>query len=237
MVIAIILSGGIGSRMGSDRPKQYLDVASRPVLWYCLQKFEQHSVVDRVIVVAAPAWQDYISNLARDLRMEKFAGLADAGSSRQSSIYHGLLKAKEIGAKDDDIVIIHDAVRPCVSDRILLDCVHMLDKADGAMPVLPVKDTVYRSADGTHISALLNRDELFAGQAPESFRFGKYLSVHENLSEEEMDSIRGSCEIAFKSGMKIKLFDGDEKNFKITTPADLEKFRRQVEAENCEEIN
>ena len=222
--------------MGNNRPKQYLDVEGRPILGYCLQKFEQHPMVNQVVIVAVPVWQDYINNLIQDLKMKKFAGFADAGSSRQASIYHGLLKIKENEVKDDDIVIIHDAVRPCVSDRILSDCVNMLAQADGAMPVLPVKDTVYRSTDGEHISALLNRDEIFAGQAPESFRFGKYLSIHEKLSEEELASVRGSCEIAFRAGMKIKMFQGEEGNFKITTPADLEKFRQQIKNESSEEI-
>lgn len=236
MITAIILSGGVGNRMGSDCPKQYLDVEGKPILWYCLRKFAQHPMVDQVIIVAVPVWQEYVNNLIQDLEMEKFIGFADAGTSRQDSIYHGLLKIKEMGAQDDDIVIIHDAVRPCVSERLLSDCVNMLDQADGAMPVLPVKDTVYRSTNGEHISALLNRDEIFAGQAPESFRFGKYFAIHEKLSEGELASVRGSCEIAFRAGMKIKMFEGEEGNFKITTPVDLEKFRQQIKNESSEEI-
>ena len=236
MVTAVILCGGTGTRMKSNQPKQYIEVEGKPILWYCLRVFRKHLLIDRVIIVAAPTWWDYIRDLIQDLKMEKFVGFADAGTSRQNSIYYGLLKIKEIGAQDDDIVIIHDAVRPCVSDRILSDCINMLDQADGAMPVLPVKDTVYKSSDGEHISALLNRDEIFAGQAPESFRFGKYLAAHEKLSEEELASVRGSCEIAFRAGMKIKMFEGEEGNFKITTPADLEKFRQQIKSKNSEGI-
>lgn len=236
MVTAVILCGGTGTRMKSNQPKQYIEIEGKPILWYCLRIFKRHPLIDRIIIVAAPAWQDYIRNLIRNPKMEKFVCFANAGTSRQDSIYHGLLKAKEIGAKDDDIVIIHDAVRPCVSARILTDCIHMLDQADGAMPVLPVKDTVYKSSDGKHISALLNRDEIFAGQAPESFRFGKYLAIHEKMSEEELASVRGSCEIAFRAGMKIKMFEGEEGNYKITTPADLEKFRNQIKNENREGI-
>lgn len=233
MVTAIILSGGVGSRMGSQRPKQYIDVEGKPILWYCLRIFERHPLVDKVIIVAALTWHDYIVNLIRDSEMKKIDGIANAGSSRQHSIYKGLLKAREIGIKKDDIVIMHDAVRPCVSDRILSDCVNMIEHADGAIPVLPLKDTVYRTKDGTYISALLNRDEIFAGQAPESFRFGKYFAAHEKLSEEELSFIRGSSEIAFRAGMNIRMFDGDERNFKITTPSDLERFRRQIKEESC----
>lgn len=231
MTTAIILSGGTGTRMGSERPKQYIEVEGKPVLWYSLRIFEKHPLIDRFVVVAAVEWRDYVNDVIRKSGMKKFSGFADAGSSRQQSIYNGILKVRDSGADDHDIVIIHDAVRPFVSEKVLADCVNMLDGADGAVPVLPVRDTVYRSVDGSHISALLNRDELFAGQAPESFRFGKYLSAHENLSEEELSLIRGSSEIAFKAGMKIRMFSGDETNYKITTPDDLEKFRRQVREE------
>lgn len=235
MVTAVILSGGNGIRMGSDRPKQYIEVEGKPILYYCIQIFEKHPKIDQIIIVAAADWHDYISRMLRGSEIKKFVGFADAGSSRQQSIYNGLLKMQKDGRKVDDIVIIHDAVRPCVSARILSHCVSMLDQADGAMPVLPVKDTVYRSTDGEHISALLNRDEIFAGQAPESFRFGKYLAIHEKMTEEKLASVRGSCEIAFRAGMKIKMFEGEEENFKITTPADLEKFRQQIKMKAASE--
>ena len=156
MVTAIILSGGIGTRMGTECPKQYIEIEGKPILWYCLLTFEQHPLIDRIFIVATSVWQDYIGEIVRDLEMKKFSGFADAGKSRQQSIYYGLLKVEEAG-EDDDIIIIHDAVRPCVSSKLLSDCIYMIKDADGAMPVLPVKDTVYRSLDGIYITNLLNR--------------------------------------------------------------------------------
>ena len=96
------------------------------------------------------------------------------------------------------------------------------------MPVLRVKDTLYFSENGKIISELLDRDKIFAGQAPESFVFGKYFIINQTASIEEIDTIRGSSEIAFKHGLKIKLIDGDENNYKITTIADLEKFKNYI---------
>jgi 2-C-methyl-D-erythritol 4-phosphate cytidylyltransferase len=92
------------------------------------------------------------------------------------------------------------------------------------MPVIPVKDTIYMSKDGKHIHGLLNRDELFAGQAPESFRFHKYLAIHEKLTDREIGKIRGSSEIACQYGMEIALVEGSEENFKITTMEDLHRL-------------
>ena len=92
------------------------------------------------------------------------------------------------------------------------------------MPVIPVKDTVYLSKDGKNIDALLNRSQLWAGQAPEAFIFGKYLKVHDEMSHDELLKINGSTEIAFKNGMNVEMIKGDPMNFKITTPEDLANF-------------
>ena len=96
---------------------------------------------------------------------------------------------------------------------------------DGVMPVIPVKDTIYLSKGGEQIDGLLNRDELFAGQAPEAFNLKRYLEINRGLSKEELASVRGSSEIAYKNGFSIGLIAGDEDNFKITTPNDLERFK------------
>ena len=105
-------------------------------------------------------------------------------------------------------------------------------EADGVLPVVPVKDTLYQSKDGKSITSLLNRNELFAGQAPEAFRFGKYLELHEQMPREELLKINGSTEIAYKGGLKIKLIKGDVMNFKITTPEDLTNFETIINQRN-----
>ena len=92
------------------------------------------------------------------------------------------------------------------------------------MPALPMKDTVYFSKTGNKIDQLLSRDNIYAGQAPESFNFGKYYKIHERMTEEELGKIRGSSEIAVQNGLNIKMIPGDENNYKITTTPDLEKF-------------
>ena len=119
---------------------------------------------------------------------------------------------------------MQDAARPNTSDKLLLRCMQLDDSVDGAMPVLPMKDTVYISHNGSRVDELLNRDEVFAGQAPESFRFGKYLRANQILLPDEILHINGSTEPAVKAGMNIALIEGEESNFKITTAADLERF-------------
>ena len=228
MVTALILAGGTGVRLGGNTPKQYLMVKNRPVIAYCLDIFERHSKIDKIIIVAADEWRKFINEWIRKEKITKFAGYADAGESRQHSILSGLIKMKDIDAKMDDIVIIHDAARPCVSNEIIDECITALDDADGAMPVITVKDTIYYSEDGKNIEHLLNRDKLFAGQAPESFRYGKYYEINIAMSDEELRATRGTTEVAYKNGLNIHMFKGAESNYKITTMEDLDKFRLQI---------
>ncbi|WP_167956029.1 IspD/TarI family cytidylyltransferase [Anaerosporobacter faecicola] len=235
MNIAIILAGGNASRMKAiDVPKQYLMVSDKPVISYCLATFQKHKNIDAIIIVAKEEWHQFLNEWLTKENIHKFKGFAMPGKSRQHSIYNGLCYAKQIvnkEIKEDEIVIIHDAARPLVSERIITDCIHGATTSDGAMPVIKVKDTIYRSLEGKHIEGLLNRDELYAGQAPESFKLNSYLSIHERLSDEEIGAIRGSSEIAYKYGMKIELIEGSEDNFKITTMEDLEKFKLLVGSE------
>lgn len=230
MNIAIILSGGVGSRMGSDIPKQYIEVDKRPIISYCTETFFSISAIDVIIIVVAEEWRNFVKNVIESLFPQKPVFFTASGETRQYSIYNGLCVAKRQGASDDDIVIIHDAARPLVSCNLINSCLQGCKDADGVLPVIPVKDTLYRSIDGEHITNLLNRSELFAGQAPEAFIFGKYLSLHERMSHSELLKINGSTEIAYKGGLNIKLIRGDEMNFKITTPEDLSNFKSIINA-------
>ena len=223
MNTAVILAGGVGSRMGVDRPKQYLVVRDKPIIVYCLEIFEKHNEIDRVVIVVSDEWKDYVRDNVKKYGITKVCGYAPAGETRQHSIYNGL-KVTELEAPETKVCIIHDAARPLVSDRIISDCIKGAVEDDGAMPVITVKDTVYQSKDGKSIDKLLKRSELFAGQAPESFKFKEYFDIHNSVSDEEIASTAGSSEIAYRHGMNIRLVEGSERNFKITTIEDLETF-------------
>ena len=223
MNTAIILAGGVGSRMGVDRPKQFLMVQDKPIISYCLDIFQNHDEIDSVVVVVSEQWQDFVEEYAAKYGVTKIKGYAPAGKSRQHSIYNGL-KCIDEKVPDTDIVIVHDAARPLVSDQIISDCIKGATDYDGAMPVISVKDTVYQSKDGEEIGCLLKRSELFAGQAPESFKFRKYFDIHNQVTDEEIGATAGSSEIAYRHGMEIRMVKGSERNLKITTIEDLETF-------------
>lgn len=221
MNYAIILSGGTGTRLGLDMPKQYFEVNNKPIVRYVIETMEQCELVDGFVIVVAEEWQEYVHKQISVF--EKFVGFALPGENRQLSIYSGLCALRSI-AKDEDVVLIQDAARPNTSLDLVERCFDLATDVDGAMPVLPMKDTVYLSEDGISVSSLLERKQVFAGQAPESFRFGKYMAANEALLPEKILKINGSTEPAILAGMNIQMIPGDEKNYKITTEVDLKKF-------------
>lgn len=222
MHIALILAGGTGSRLGTDIPKQYLKVAGRPIIAYCLETMERHDKIEAVWVVAEDEWQPLI----REWSGEKLKGFSRPGRNRQMSILNGLEDIRSY-ASGDAVVLIHDAARPLVSAQMISDCIDGCREHEGVMPALPMKDTVYYGASG-RIEALLEREKLIAGQAPEAFRLERYYQANKELSKEQLLAINGSTEPAVMAGMDVCYIAGDERNFKVTTTEDFERFCRII---------
>ena len=222
MNIAILLSGGTGSRLRSDIPKQYIRADDQMIVSHCLNKLCRHSMIHAVQVVAAELWREDISREC--LHPEKLRGFSAPGENRQLSILNGLRDAA-LFASGEDVVLVHDAARPLVSDEMITACLTQIEGHDGVMPVLNMTDTVYYSSDGKQVEKLLNRSRIFAGQAPESFRVGKYLEANERLLPNEILKINGSTEPAIMAGMDIAMIPGEKENFKITTWEDLERYK------------
>lgn len=223
MNIAIVLSGGTGTRLGAEVPKQYIRVNGKTIISYCLDVLEGCQEIDAIQIVADESWQDVIL----ESEMTKFKGFSRPGANRQLSILSALEDVKKY-ASENDVVIVHDAARPCVSGEMFVDLICACGESDGALPVLPMKDTVYMSADGKSITSLLNRSQIFAGQAPEAFLFGKYYEANVRLLPDDILKINGSTEPAIMAGMDVAMIPGDERNFKITTVQDFERFRQLV---------
>ena len=224
MNIALILAGGRGIRLGSNIPKQYIEVNGRMIISYCLELFCEHSEIDKIQIVAEKEWQEQIlKEVEKYDTKHKFCGISSPGEIRQTSILYGLSDIKKY-AQDSDYVLIHDAARPLLSSEMVSDCFDAIGGHDGVIPVLAIKDMLYFSEQGRTIDSLLNRNKIYAGQAPEAFQLGKYYKATIELLPGEIFNINGSTEVAIKAGMDVVMIPGDEKNFKITTKADLERF-------------
>lgn len=230
MNIALILSGGTGTRLGLDIPKQYIKICGKPVISYCMESLSAHKRIDTIHIVAEPAWQKQVEFWLQtsDLR-KKFKGFSNSGSNRQLSILNGLTDIREY-ASASDFVLIHDAARPFLSARQITDCLDAAEGHDGVIPVLPMKDTLYSSADGKRITALLDRSRIYAGQAPEVFKLGVYYEANIRLLPDQILKINGSTEPAVMAGMDVVMIPGYESNFKITTKEDLERFKEIMES-------
>lgn len=233
MNIALILAGGVGSRMRSDGfPKQYVTVLDKPVLIYTLEKFEACPDVDAIVVVAHKQWEESIFEWAKKWNISKLSGIASQGDSRQASVRSGLLHCLQYSTSKDDLVLIHDSARPLVTTQLISACVESAQGHDGSLPVIGVKDTIYCSHDGKTIHELTDRTTLFCGQSPEAFKLQAYLDLCKDMTSEELLQIRGSSELAFQHGWDIRMFPGEENNFKLTTAEDLTRLTKIIEATN-----
>lgn len=222
MNFALILAGGSGERTGEDLPKQYLEAAGKPMIAYALEAFETHPDIDGLHIVAESCYWDYLRGFLGD----SFRGFSEPGETRQLSVLSGLEDMKQY-AGDEDVVIIHDAARPFVSKELISACLESLREHEGVMPVLPVKDTVYLS-DGKAVTSLLDRNQVYAGQAPEAFRFRRYYEANKCLLPERILAVNGSSEPAVMAGMDVAVIPGEEDNWKVTSQTDLERFRKKV---------
>ncbi len=220
---AIILAGGVGSRMKSDIPKQYLPVKGMPLFIYSFRKFAAFDPVSTIVLVISDEWLPFVKEHVAEEPCRARILFAPAGSSRQHSVRNGLAALEGI-AGEDDPVFVHDSVRPLFPLTNLTDGLSALDEYDVALPVISVKDATYQSRDGKTLSTILPRTELYSGQSPECLRYGPFVRAHELFSDEELAVIRGCSELAYRAGLRVKLIPGIEQNFKITTQEDLQAF-------------
>lgn len=233
MTTALILSGGTGTRLGADVPKQYIEVNNRAIITYCFETLAVSRYIDEIWIVADEHWQGYIRQSVQAYDTgNKLKGFSRPGANRQLSIFNGLSDIRErmdsLGVVEKGNILVHDAARPLLSDELIGRCVDGAKEHDGAMLVLPMKDTVYLSEDGTGVSELLDRSRIFAGQAPEVFNIDKYYEANVRLLPDKILKINGSTEPAVMAGMDIAMVPGDENNYKITTPADLKRFCENI---------
>ncbi len=239
MNYALFLSGGTGTRVGSERPKQYVRVNGAMMATRALLPLLSCDHIHAVYIVAQEQWR---SELIQDVRtvggdVSKIAGYAEPGNNRQLSIFNGIqeiigalekhMEKNEIGM--EDTVLIHDAARPFLTSQLLDACYTALPGMDGVLPVLPMKDTVYQKKEENGTLELLSRETIFAGQAPELFRLNAYYQANVALLPERIYQINGATEPAILYGMKIATIPGDEANFKVTTPADLKRYQELME--------
>lgn len=210
---ALIVAAGRGLRAGKGLPKQYRPIAGRPMLRHSLETFIRHSAIAAVRVVIDPDDRTYYDEAARNLQLlEPIAG----GATRQDSVRHGLESLADL---EPERVLIHDGARPFVSPVLIDRVLAALDRSPGALPAIPVADTLKRGGDG-RVHATVDRANLWRAQTPQGFRFTDILAAHRAAAGLDLTD---DAAVAERGGLAVALVEGDEGNIKLTTADDFER--------------
>ena len=223
MNIALIVAAGSGSRMGNaDKPKQFLPIYGKPLMIHTIEAFEVHDEIDAIVVVTNEAYIDQVKVWCKQYDLGKIKAVVAGGNSRQISVFNGLQAVKAI-SKDpsNDIVLIHDAARPLISQRIITDNIRICEKYDAVDTVIKASDTIVRSVNEESISDIPARNELYQGQTPQSFKLSLILDAHEYVKTHEVNNVTDDCKLVLSLGKEVRLVEGSKQNFKITTFDDL----------------
>ncbi|MBQ7266094.1 MAG: 2-C-methyl-D-erythritol 4-phosphate cytidylyltransferase [Firmicutes bacterium] len=238
MNIAVIFAGGVGSRMHSrELPKQFLEMYSKPIIIHTIEHFEKHSEIDAIVVVCIEDWMDYFKELLFKYRIEKVKKIVPGGASGQLSIYNGLKAAKEISETDEDIVLIHDGVRPLINEKVITDNIASVKKNGSAITTAIVKETILViNENNSFINYVPDRKNSRVAKAPQSFFLKDILSVHKKALGEGRTDFIDSCTMMQYYGKDLFLMDGPNENIKITTPEDFYIMRAILEAKENAQI-
>ena len=223
MNIALIIAGGSGNRMGQDIPKQFMHVEGCPVIIHTMKAFQQHPDIQAIAVVCLAGWETVLQSYANQFSIDKFRWIFPGGSNGQQSIYNGINGLREAGCKDDDLVLIHDAVRPLLSQDIISSNIATCKEHGYAITGIKCREAILESDDGFSSTTSIPRDKLVRTQTPQTFRLGNILAAHKEAAERGITNSVASCTLmAELGGREMHIVPGSEKNIKITTVEDLE---------------
>ena len=222
MAIAGIVAGGSGSRMGSAKPKQFIELCGRPVIIHTVGAFLKNPLIDHVIIGINPEWYDYTKELLQNYGMTQVK-LTKGGSDRNETLLNIIRCAKEeLSCADDEIILTHDAVRPFVTLRIIDENIDAAIEHGACDTVVRATDTIVRSEDGAVISEIPNREFMYQGQTPQSFKISLLKEAYAQLTKEEKEILTDACKICVIKHIPVKLVRGETLNMKITTVNDYE---------------
>jgi len=241
MNYAVILSAGVGQRMrSSGKPKQFLEVYGKPVVIHTLRKFDSCMDIDKVIVCCGASWMDYMNDIIRRFEIKKVEAVIPGGSSRQSSVINGVKHIEGLNAADDDIVVIHDGVRPLVDVAVISENVRAASQYGAAATVYPASESVVvTSTDEAGYEDFRKRDDTYNLTSPQSFRFDILKKLcGENSSETEDAQLPAlDSAIAYAAnGGKVHLVRENNHNIKITTPEDYYMLKALLELEENKSV-
>lgn len=231
MNIAVIFAGGTGKRMNTkSKPKQFLEMHGKPVLIYTLENFQQHPMIDKIVLVCLEAWIDYAKSLLKKYAIDKVCRIVPGGKNGQESIFHGIQAAHEV-FHDEDVVLIHDGVRPLINEDTITSCIKMVKEHGNAITVSPAIETIFlKEADTQQVGKIFNRSSCEMAKAPQCFKLGDIYQAHCRAIEEKKLDFIDSASLMQHYGYPLYTVEGPAENIKITTPVDFYIFRAVMDA-------
>jgi 2-C-methyl-D-erythritol 4-phosphate cytidylyltransferase len=231
--VALIIAGGTGARMHQDIPKQFLTVNEKPVIVYTMEAFQNHPEIDSIAVVCVQGWEQMVTAYARQFNIDKLQHIVSGGENGQASIRNGVYELEKFFDKDD-IVLIHDAIRPMVSAEIISDCIMKTKQFGNAITAIPCAEAMLTTDDGVESRETYPRDNLKRTQTPQGFKIGDICDAHRQALEKGITASVASCTLMIELGRKVYFSQGSEKNIKLTTVDDIDIFKALLASKRSE---
>ena len=232
MNVALIIAGGVGSRMGQDIPKQFINIYDKPILIYTLEGFQKHPLIDAIEVVCIDGWHDVLWAYSKQFDISKLKWVVSGGDTGQESIRNGVYNL-EGTIDEDDIVIIHDGIRPLVDETVLTDVIMKCKKYGNAVTSLPYNEQIFVLDDEKSTTKFIPRETLRRVSTPQAYKFGKLDEKYHEAFEKEI-GIYGSHytnTMMVELGERLYFANGSDKNIKLTTKDDLEMFKAYLKSD------
>ena len=232
MNVAVIIAGGSGARMGQDIPKQFINVYDKPVLLYTLEGFQKHPQIDAIEVVCIDGWHDVLWAYVKQFNITKLKWVVSGGGTGQESIRNGVYNL-EGNCADDDIVIIHDGIRPLVDETVLTDVILKAQQYGNAVTSLPYNEQIFVVDDEISTVKYIPRETLRRVSTPQAYTFRKLIWAYKKAFSEKI-GIYGSSytnTMMVELGERMYFAAGSDKNIKLTTKDDLEMFKAYLKSD------
>ena len=237
MNIAIIFAGGTGRRMHSkDRPKQFLLVHGKPIIVHTIEVFQYHEEIDGIIVACLEDWIPYMEDMKYRYRLDKIGKIVPGGATGQLSIYNGVKAAAKLYGEEDNIVLIHDGVRPLIDERIIHENIVSVKEHGSAVTCAPAQETFVIIDDQGNITQVEERKYSRLAKAPESFWLKELLAVEEQAIKDGHTEMIDSCTLMRAYGRKMHIVECSYENIKVTTPNDFYTFRALYDAKENQQL-
>ena len=219
----ILLAGGVGKRMGSDIPKQFIEVKGKPIIIYTLENFQRNPQIDKILVVCVKEWKDYLIELVKKYNLSKVEWMTDGGETGHDSIRNGVFFLKN-KIQDDDFVVIHDAVRPILPQKAIDEVLRVAHENGNASSSIVCHPPIVYTEDFKSGIKDVDREHVMLTASPQAYRYSLVLKCYEKATQENKHNFTFTSSLLIYYGERVYFAQGTTSNIKITKKEDIALF-------------